>query len=846
MATGVGTPAITISAAVFTAGSAGNYTITYVPGTLTITPAPLTVTATSASRTYGAANPAFTFTSATLLNGDTIGSVTEGTAATVATGVGTPAITISAAVFSAGSAANYAISYVPGTLTITPAALTVTATSASRTYGAANPAFTFTSATLLNGDTIAKQAITEGTAATVATGVGTPTITISAAVFTAAGSAGNYTITYVPGTLTITPAPLTVTATSTSRAYGAANPAFTFTSATLLNGDTIGSVTEGTGATVGTGVGTPTITISAAVFTAGSAGNYTITYVPGTLTITPAPLTVTATSASRAYGSANPAFTFTSATLLNGDTIGSVTEGTAATVGTGIGTPAITISAAVFTVGSAGNYTITYVPGTLTITPVTLTVTGSTQAMQSGGTVPTPTFAITGFVNGETISVVGGTLVLTATATPASAPGNYPNTVTTNTLSASNYTFTIATPGSINVAANVLTLTADPQSMVYGSAVPTLTFTVTGFQLGDTLANATNVGSGGAPTLACTATSASPVGGYTIVAGIGTLTANNPAKYAFALANGTLTVTPAALTVTGATQTKAYGAAVPTLTAAITGFVNGDTLAVVTGAPALTNPVTAASPVATYTTTVGAGTLSASNYTFTLVNGSVQVTTAALTVTASSQTKAYGAAVPTLTDAITGFVNGDTQAVVTGAPTLTNPVTAASAVGNYSTTVGAGTLSASNYTFTLVNGSVQVTPVALTITADNQTMTEGGTVPTLTVTYGGFVNGDTAASLTTAPTVTTTGTSASAPGAYPITPSGAADANYVITEVNGTLTIQAAAGTATAGNVTSGPINGTGSGGTSSGCGLGAGGMGVIGLMLLALRALRPRSARRP
>ncbi len=254
------------------------------PAPWTITPAPLTVTATSTSRTHGAANPVFTFTSATLLNGDTIGSVTEGTAATVGTGVGTPAITISAAVFSAGSAGNYAITYVPGTLTITPAPLTVTATSTSRTHGAANPVFTFTSATLLNGDTIGS--VTEGTAATAATGVGTPAITISAAVFSA-GSAANYAISYVPGTLTITPAAPTVTATSTSRTYGAANPVFTFTSATLLNGDTIGSVTEGTAATAATGVGTPAITISAALFSAGSAANYAISYVPGTLTITP-------------------------------------------------------------------------------------------------------------------------------------------------------------------------------------------------------------------------------------------------------------------------------------------------------------------------------------------------------------------------------------------------------------------------------------------------------------------------------------------------------------------------------------------------------------------------------
>jgi hypothetical protein len=59
----------------------------------------------------------------------------------------------------------------------------------------------------------------------------------------------------------------------------------------------------------------------------------------------------------------------------------------------------------------------------------------------------------------------------------------------------------------------------------------------------------------------------------------------------------------------------------------------------------------------------------------------------------------------------------------------------------------------------------------------------------LTVGYSGFVNGDTAASLTTAPTVTTTGTASSAVGTYPITASGAVDANYTISYVAGTLTV---------------------------------------------------------
>jgi hypothetical protein len=77
----------------------------------------------------------------------------------------------------------------------------------------------------------------------------------------------------------------------------------------------------------------------------------------------------------------------------------------------------------------------------------------------------------------------------------------------------------------------------------------------------------------------------------------------------------------------------------------------------------------------------------------------------------------------------------------------------------------------------------------LTITAPSATMTYGGTVPALTPTYSGFVNGDTAASLTTAPTCTTTATSTSPVGTYPVTCSGAVDPNYSFTYVAGTLTI---------------------------------------------------------
>ena len=56
------------------------------------------------------------------------------------------------------------------------------------------------------------------------------------------------------------------------------------------------------------------------------------------------------------------------------------------------------------------------------------------------------------------------------------------------------------------------------------------------------------------------------------------------------------------------------------------------------------------------------------------------VNQAPLTITASNQTKVYGAALPTLTASYSGFVNGDTSASLTTQPTLTTTATASSHV----------------------------------------------------------------------------------------------------------------------------------------------------------------------
>ncbi|RYE15654.1 MAG: cadherin-like beta sandwich domain-containing protein, partial [Sphingobacteriales bacterium] len=96
-----------------------------------------------------------------------------------------------------------------------------------------------------------------------------------------------------------------------------------------------------------------------------------------------------------------------------------------------------------------------------------------------------------------------------------------------------------------------------------------------------------------------------------------------------------------------------------------------------------------------------------------------------------------------------------------------------------------------NYEITYVDGSLSVTQAGLTITADNKTKAYGAPVPTLTASYSGFVNGETAADIDIPPMLSTTATAGSsvAGSPYTITATGASDANYAISYIDGTLTV---------------------------------------------------------
>jgi hypothetical protein len=133
----------------------------------------------------------------------------------------------------------------------------------------------------------------------------------------------------------------------------------------------------------------------------------------------------------------------------------------------------------------------------------------------------------------------------------------------------------------------------------------------------------------------------------------------------------------------------------------------------------------------------------------------------ALTITANNQTKVYGAALPTLTATYAGFVNGDKASSLTTAVSLSTTATAGSHVSGSPYAIHASGAADADYTIAYVDGTLAVTPAPLTVTAENKTKVYGAALPGLTASYAGFVNGDTAARLTTAVSLSTTATAGS-------------------------------------------------------------------------------------
>ncbi|MEX0286839.1 MAG: MBG domain-containing protein, partial [Paracoccaceae bacterium] len=268
------------------------------------------ITADALSRIYGDtfAFVGTEFTTSGLLGTDSVDSVTLSSSGEAQfANVGTYATTATNPVGTGLS--NYTISIVDGSLSVTPAPLTITADALSRIYGYtfAFAGTEFTTSGLLGTDSVDSVTLSssgEAQFANVGTYVTTATNPVGSGV-------SNYAITIVDGSLSVALAPLTITADALTRLFGDdfAYTGTEFSTTGLLGSDSVDSVElSSTGATQFANVGS--YVANATNPTGSGLSNYTITVVDGTLTVTPAPLTITASDLFRITGDS---FAFTGA-----------------------------------------------------------------------------------------------------------------------------------------------------------------------------------------------------------------------------------------------------------------------------------------------------------------------------------------------------------------------------------------------------------------------------------------------------------------------------------------------------------------------------------------------------
>ncbi|NYF88766.1 MBG domain-containing protein [Tunturiibacter empetritectus] len=600
---------------------------------------------------------------------------------------------------------------------------------------------------------------------------------------------------YLPATgnttLTVTPAPLTITVNNISRLYGASNPTFTGSLTGVASGDTI-LVAYSSVATVSSPVGP--YPIIATLTTAGttSLSNYTVTNTPGTLTVTAIPITVTVLSTSRQYGQSNPPFNSTTLGVLNGNTVsGGTINGDVLTIA--YSSPATATSPAATypinaTVAGAnvGNYAITVTPGTLTVTQAILTITVGNATRVYGAANPAFTSMVTGALNGDTF-----TNSYSTTATVASPVGSYPINDIIGGPAASNYTVQV-TPGTLTItqASVAVNVTANNATRSYGAADPTFTSTVTGALNGDTFTI----------TYTTNDTPTSPIGTYTIVP---TISGPAAANYStITTTNGTLTISPATLTVTANNATRIYDAANPVFTGTTTGLLKGDSVTTTYSSSAVLS-----SPVGTYPIIPAVSGAALSNYSVNLVNGSLSITQnqTALVINVNSASRLYGAPNPAFSGAVTGIAPGDDVVV-----SYTTTATPASPAGQYSIGASVSGTSADNYIATIHPGTLDVSPIStLTTVTSSGSPAPAGTNITFTATVTsatsaptGTVNFTDGANLLGTGTINSSGvatfsTSSLIAGSHTIIATFLANTNFVTSSATLTQVINAPVGSFT-------------------------------------------------
>ena len=311
----------------------------------------------------------------------------------------------------------------------------------------------------------------------------------------------------------------------------------------------------------------------------------------------PDPSIVTVKSCSRVYGDANPVFEYT--------VEGGALDGTPEIICEATATSPVGEYPIVIKQGSVTNEEVTYIDGILTITKAPLTISAGNYTKKQGEAMPKFEATYEGFKNGETVAVLIKKPVFSCEATAASAPGEYP--VTVSGAEAQNYNINYVAGVLVVTEADPVTVTAKSYTRKYGDANPVFEYTTEGAELK------------GEPVITCEATVTSPVGEYPIIISKGTVE-----NYNDHYVNGVLTIEAAPLTISAGRYTKREGEALPEFTLTYEGFKNGETAEVLTKQPVVSCEATADSAPGEYPVIVSGA--EAENYAISYVAGVLVVT----------------------------------------------------------------------------------------------------------------------------------------------------------------------------------------------------------------------------
>jgi hypothetical protein len=388
-------------------------------------------------------------------------------------------------------------------------------------------------------------------------------------------------------------------------------------------------------------------------------------------------------------------------------------------------------------------------------------------------------------ISGSTVTIVGAG----STTITASQAGN------------STYNAATDVQQTLTVNKKTLTATADNKSRNYGENNPDFTVSYDSFVGSDTAAKLDT-----APTASCTATSSSPANTYNIVPSGG-----SDDDYTFSYTNGTLTVNAVAATV----------ASPSSVTTSPTSATLGGTISDLGGVKVTERGIYWSETDGFTPPTEGTKVSETGNWNST---GAFTVSVSSIPAGSTIYYKAYAknsagtgysAQSSFATDKIDQTITfneletkiyGDDAFDLTATASsnlavsfASSDTTIATILGSTVTIVGAGTTTitasqAGNKHYnpaTDVSHAFTVNKNEVTVTADNQSRDYGQANPPYTLTYTGFVNGDSKEDLDSPPIATCAAILESKAGTYTIVPSGGTDNNYNYNYVNGTLTINA-------------------------------------------------------